>query len=383
MTSGNVINRGKFLPTPPAEGVTTKTLDRPVGKVDGRSARATGRREQFNPRVHPNFLEAFRQAVKEEMERTGKPVSQGYHAGDDAGRVAARARGGRAGQGPWSDAAGDDDEGGGGAGRASERVGRRGGQRCDCRADGEFRACEGEAEREARRLEGGQGVMPSKASIAGRLAVRRGLDENEAAVYLSLSPSFFRKLVEEKLMPRPRLAGGRRIWDVEELDLAFKAPAARGRGGRGDLRGGTRRQLGGFQMSVVKLKHVDRFEDRHGRTRYYFRRGKGVRIVLPGRPGSEAFMLAYQAALAGEEVCKPVAQRGAPGTFDRLVQDYFDSTGYLRMAASTRRTYRCVIERLVRDEKIGHRLVGQMTRQHLRADRRRGARRRRVRPMMC
>ena len=65
--------------------------------------------------------------------------------------------------------------------------------------------------------------MPSKASIAGRLAVRRGLDENEAAVYLSLSPSFFRQLVEQKLMPRPRLAGGRRIWDVEELDLAFKA----------------------------------------------------------------------------------------------------------------------------------------------------------------
>jgi len=24
-------------------------------------------------------------------------------------------------------------------------------------------------------------------------------------------------------MPRPRLAEGRRIWDVEELDLAFKA----------------------------------------------------------------------------------------------------------------------------------------------------------------
>ena len=64
--------------------------------------------------------------------------------------------------------------------------------------------------------------MPSKASVAGRLPVRRGLDENEAAVYLSLSPSFFRKLVSEGRMPRPRIAGGRRIWDVDELDLAFK-----------------------------------------------------------------------------------------------------------------------------------------------------------------
>jgi hypothetical protein len=65
--------------------------------------------------------------------------------------------------------------------------------------------------------------MPSKALIASRLPVRRGLDENEAAIYLSFSPSFFRKLVAEKKMPRPRLAEGRRIWDVEELDLAFKA----------------------------------------------------------------------------------------------------------------------------------------------------------------
>jgi hypothetical protein len=65
--------------------------------------------------------------------------------------------------------------------------------------------------------------MPSKAVIAGRLPVRRSLDENEAAIYLSFSPSFFRKLVAAGRMPRPRLAGGRRVWDIEELDLAFKA----------------------------------------------------------------------------------------------------------------------------------------------------------------
>jgi excisionase family DNA binding protein len=62
-----------------------------------------------------------------------------------------------------------------------------------------------------------------KAVIAASLPIRRGLDENEAAVYLSFSPSFFRKLVAEKRMPRPRVAGGRRVWDVEELDLAFKS----------------------------------------------------------------------------------------------------------------------------------------------------------------
>lgn len=62
-----------------------------------------------------------------------------------------------------------------------------------------------------------------KATVAARLPVRRGLSEVEAAIYLSLSPSFFRRLVDQRMMPRPRVAGGRRIWDVEELDLAFKA----------------------------------------------------------------------------------------------------------------------------------------------------------------
>lgn len=42
-------------------------------------------------------------------------------------------------------------------------------------------------------------------------------------------------------------------------------------------------------MSTVRLRHVDRFTARHGRVRNYFRRGKGKRMVLPGRPGTEDF----------------------------------------------------------------------------------------------
>jgi integrase len=118
-------------------------------------------------------------------------------------------------------------------------------------------------------------------------------------------------------------------------------------------------------MSVVRLKHVDRLTDRHGRVRYYFRKGKGKRIALVGKPGSEAFMVSYQTAVAGGDVCKPAAQRGAHGTFDRLVQDYFGSTAFLSLSPASQRPYRLVIERLVRDEKIGHRLVRQMTRQHV------------------
>jgi hypothetical protein len=54
------------------------------------------------------------------------------------------------------------------------------------------------------------------------MPLRRGLSESEAAIYLSLSVTFFRALVRQGIMPRPRVAGGRKIWDVEELDAAFR-----------------------------------------------------------------------------------------------------------------------------------------------------------------
>ncbi len=66
-------------------------------------------------------------------------------------------------------------------------------------------------------------TMASKSRASERLLVRRGLSESEAAIYLSLSATFFRKLVEQGVMPRPRLIGSRRIWDVDELDIAFRA----------------------------------------------------------------------------------------------------------------------------------------------------------------
>jgi hypothetical protein len=77
-------------------------------------------------------------------------------------------------------------------------------------------------------------------------------------------------------------------------------------------------------------------------------------------------MVAYERAATGEILDKAPRQRGAPGTFDRLAQDYFASPEYLRLAPSSKKTYRSVIERLVLDEGIGHRLVSEMTREHVR-----------------
>ena len=119
-------------------------------------------------------------------------------------------------------------------------------------------------------------------------------------------------------------------------------------------------------MTRIKLRYVDRFTDRNNHDRYYFRRGKGPLIALPGLPASAEFIRAYQAALDGNAVPPRTHRaRGAPGTFDDLAQRYFQSADYARLAPTTRAVYKLVIERLIRDEKIGQRLVRRMAREHV------------------
>jgi enterobacteria phage integrase len=121
-------------------------------------------------------------------------------------------------------------------------------------------------------------------------------------------------------------------------------------------------------MTRIRLRYVDYFIDRNRHARYYLRRRPGPRIPLPGLPGSAEFMQAYQAALEGiatEAEPRLKRARGSPGSFDNLVQLYFESSDYARLAASTRNAYKLVIDRLIRDEGIGHRLVRQMTREHV------------------
>lgn len=56
-----------------------------------------------------------------------------------------------------------------------------------------------------------------------RLPIRRGLGAEEAALYLGIGVSLFRQMVSDGRMPRPRMINSRRIWDVDELDAAFKS----------------------------------------------------------------------------------------------------------------------------------------------------------------
>ena len=121
-------------------------------------------------------------------------------------------------------------------------------------------------------------------------------------------------------------------------------------------------------MTNLQLRHVDCFTDRHGHRRYYFRRGHGPRMALPGLPGEANFKAAYLSALRSDKIVKKLAtnkMRGSPGTFDRWVTEYFVSPKFRRLGATTQINYRRVIERFVLDEKIGHRLVAEMRREHV------------------
>ena len=59
--------------------------------------------------------------------------------------------------------------------------------------------------------------MGRKAAASTRLPFRYGMSAEEAAISISVSVSFFLKMVAEGKMPRPYIVGSRRIWDAEEV----------------------------------------------------------------------------------------------------------------------------------------------------------------------
>ena len=52
---------------------------------------------------------------------------------------------------------------------------------------------------------------------------RRGLSREEAAIYLGISGTTFDQMRLDGLIAAPRLKGGRKLWDIRELDMAFDA----------------------------------------------------------------------------------------------------------------------------------------------------------------
>lgn len=117
-------------------------------------------------------------------------------------------------------------------------------------------------------------------------------------------------------------------------------------------------------MTVLKLKWVHRFKDRHGRLRHYFRRPGYDRVPLPGIPGSAEFMAAYQAALDGEK--RQIGKgRLVAGTVSAAVLGYCSSSDFKVLAPATKNTYRRGLEAFARDH--GDKPVRSLQAQHIRA----------------
>jgi excisionase family DNA binding protein len=80
--------------------------------------------------------------------------------------------------------------------------------------------------------------MTSKAAATDALArtglAPRGLSREQAAAYVGVSATAFDELIRKGQMPHAKSAGGRKVWDVRALDIAFSAlPDAGGTGGIG------------------------------------------------------------------------------------------------------------------------------------------------------
>lgn len=102
-----------------------------------------------------------------------------------------------------------------------------------------------------------------------------------------------------------------------------------------------------------RLKYLNRYTDRHGNTRIYFRRPGSPQEALPGEEGSPEFMAAYLAALNASNryeaalIAAPPPRPAAPdsGTINDLVARYYRSANFKTLAPLTQSTYRNEIEK--------------------------------------
>jgi integrase len=96
---------------------------------------------------------------------------------------------------------------------------------------------------------------------------------------------------------------------------------------------------------MTKLAYVNMFTDAGGKTRRVFRKAGCKRVTLPGEPGSQEFERAYQRALAGEpKTFAPIARED--GSLDWLIDCFFQSEAFKKLAPETQRRRRIDLRRL-------------------------------------
>ncbi len=124
-------------------------------------------------------------------------------------------------------------------------------------------------------------------------------------------------------------------------------------------------------MTQIRLRYLERYNDRHGKRRHYFRRPGFKRVPLPGAAGSPEFMAAYYAALEmtdlpESELRREIgAKRTRPGSMGALIVSYTNSASFAFLAPSTQATYRNILAHLRED--YGDDSVAGLKARHVRA----------------
>lgn len=95
-------------------------------------------------------------------------------------------------------------------------------------------------------------------------------------------------------------------------------------------------------MTKVELPYVQRFKDRHGKVRHYFRKPGCKRVALPD-PADPAFMEAYQRA--AEEKRTAGENKYKPGSIWSLIAAYYECSAFTDLKPQTQHVYRNVLDR--------------------------------------
>lgn len=91
-------------------------------------------------------------------------------------------------------------------------------------------------------------------------------------------------------------------------------------------------------MPKRRKPYVHRDVSRHGKVRWYFRKGKGPRIRLPGEYESPEFNAAYEQALAGIIETRPAHQpKHRQGSLAWLIEQYRKSAEFQSLSPITRK----------------------------------------------
>ncbi len=102
-------------------------------------------------------------------------------------------------------------------------------------------------------------------------------------------------------------------------------------------------------MPPLNLKFVKIYRDRHGKTRYYFRK-KGMKSVRLPDMLDASFLSAYHSALSGEERIEPRSERTKSHSLDHLIVLWVKSNHFGKLEDSTKAVYMRLLNRIRESE---------------------------------